>query len=29
VKLKDYNVTGLYIGEKIAPEATINIKCKY
>jgi hypothetical protein len=27
--LKDYNVTGLYIGEKIAPEATINVKCKY
>jgi hypothetical protein len=29
VKLKDYNVTGLYIGDKIAPEATITVKCKY
>ena len=29
IKLKDYNVTGLYIGEKIAPEVTITVKCKY
>jgi hypothetical protein len=29
VKLKDYNVTGLYIGDKIAPEAAITVKCKY
>lgn len=29
IKLKDYNVTGLYIGKKIAPEVTITVKCKY
>jgi hypothetical protein len=29
IKLKDYNVTGLYIGEKIAPEVAITVKCKY
>ncbi len=29
VHIKDYGITGLYIGEKIAPEATININCKY
>ncbi len=29
IKLKDYNVSGLYIGEKIAPEVTITVKCKY
>jgi polyisoprenoid-binding protein YceI len=29
VKLKDYAVSGKYIGDKIAPEATITVKCKY
>ncbi len=29
IKLKDYNVSGAYIGEKIAPEVTITVKCKY
>ena len=29
VVLKDYNVTGNYIGTKIAPEVEITINCKY
>ncbi|MFY7651236.1 MAG: YceI family protein [Chitinophagaceae bacterium] len=29
IKLKDYGITGLYIGEKIAPEATIELNCVY
>ena len=29
VKVKDYGITGLYIGEKIANEATIKLNCKY
>ena len=29
IKLKDYKVEGLYIGEKIAPEVAITVKCKY
>lgn len=29
VALKDYNVTGNYIGTKIAPEVEITINCKY
>jgi len=29
VVLKDYNVTGNYIGTKIAPEVEISINCKY
>ena len=29
VKIKDYGVTGLYIGEKIANEAEISVNCKY
>jgi hypothetical protein len=29
VKVKDYGITGLYIGEKIASEATIKLNCKY
>ncbi|MFB9842375.1 YceI family protein [Mucilaginibacter ginsenosidivorans] len=29
VKIKDYGITGLYIGEKIANEAEISINCKY
>lgn len=29
VKLKEYGVTGLYIGEKIAADAAIIINCKY
>lgn len=29
VKVKDYGITGLYIGEKIANEAIIKLNCKY
>lgn len=29
IKIKDYGVTGLYIGDKIANEAEITIDCKY
>jgi len=29
VKVKDYGITGLYIGEKIASEAEISVNCKY
>jgi len=29
IKLKDYKVEGLYIGDKIAPEVAITVKCKY
>src|ERR1035437_6685225 len=29
IKIKDYGVTGLYIGTKIASEAEITIKCEY
>jgi polyisoprenoid-binding protein YceI len=29
VVLKDYNVTGNYIGTKIAPEVEITVNCKY
>lgn len=29
VKIKDYGITGLYIGEKIASEAEISVNCKY
>ncbi len=29
IKIKDYGITGLYIGEKIANEAEITINCKY
>ncbi|MGZ4000081.1 MAG: YceI family protein, partial [Mucilaginibacter sp.] len=29
VKIKDYGITGLYIGEKIANEAEISVNCKY
>lgn len=29
IKIKEYGVTGLYIGDKIAPEAEIILNCKY
>jgi polyisoprenoid-binding protein YceI len=29
VKIKDYGIKGLYIGEKIASEAKIKVNCKY
>lgn len=29
VKIKEYGITGLYIGEKIANEAEISVDCKY
>lgn len=29
LKIKDYGITGLYIGEKIANEAKIKVNCKY
>lgn len=29
VKIKDYGIKGLYIGEKIANEAKIRVNCKY
>ena len=29
IKIKDYGVTGLYIGDKIAPDAEIVLNCKY
>ncbi len=29
IKIKDYGITGLYIGDKIASEAEINVKCEY
>lgn len=29
VKLKDYKISGSYIGDKIAPEATIAVNCKF
>lgn len=29
IALKDYNVTGSYIGSKIASEVEINVQCKY
>lgn len=29
ITLKDYNVTGSYIGSKIASEVEINVSCKY
>jgi YceI-like domain len=29
IKLKDFNITGSYIGSKIAPEATISLYCIY
>ena len=29
VKIKDYGITGLYIGDKIANEAEISVNCKY
>ena len=29
VKIKDYGITGLYIGDKIAADASITINCKY
>jgi len=29
VKIKDYGITGLYIGDKIASEAEISVNCKY
>jgi len=29
IKIKDYGVTGLYIGDKIASEAEITVKCEY
>lgn len=29
VKIKDYGIKGLYIGEKIANEAKIKVNCKY
>lgn len=29
IKIKDYGITGLYIGDKIAADATITINCKY
>jgi len=29
IKIKDYGIKGLYIGEKIASEAKIKVNCKY
>ncbi len=29
VKIKDYGISGMYIGDKIAPDASITVKCKY
>lgn len=29
VKLKDYKISGSYIGDKIAPDATITVNCKF
>jgi polyisoprenoid-binding protein YceI len=29
IKIKDYGIKGLYIGEKIANEAKIKVNCKY
>jgi polyisoprenoid-binding protein YceI len=29
IKIKDYGITGLYIGDKIAPDAEIVLNCKY
>jgi YceI-like domain len=29
IKLKDYKITGSYIGDKIAADATITINCKF
>lgn len=29
IKIKDYGITGLYIGDKIAADASITINCKY
>lgn len=29
IKLKDYKITGSYIGDKIATDATITINCKF
>lgn len=29
IKIKEYGITGLYIGEKIASEAVIKVNCKY
>ncbi|MBS1526811.1 MAG: YceI family protein [Bacteroidetes bacterium] len=29
IKIKDYGITGLYIGTKIAEEAEISVNCKY
>lgn len=29
VKLKDYKISGSYIGDKIAPEASIAVNCKF
>ena len=29
IKIKDYGIKGLYIGDKIAPEAKIKVNCKY
>jgi len=29
IRIKDYGISGLYIGDKIAADATIKLKCKY
>jgi hypothetical protein len=29
IRIKDYGITGLYIGDKIAGEAEITVKCEY
>jgi hypothetical protein len=29
IKIKDYGISGMYIGHKIAPDAAITINCKY
>jgi hypothetical protein len=29
IKIKDYGITGMYIGDKIAADAAITINCKY
>lgn len=29
VKIKDYGINGMYIGDKIAADASITVKCKY
>jgi polyisoprenoid-binding protein YceI len=29
IKIKDYGIKGLYIGDKIASEAKIKVNCKY